>query len=108
MGIPEIDVVTAAARRAEGAVVLDVRNPDEYEEAHVPGAVLIPLGELADRTGEVPTGVDLLVICRSGARSLRAAEHLLAAAGVEATNIAGGTLAWIDAGYDVATGAERG
>ena len=108
MGIPEIDVTTAAARRAEGAVVLDVRNPDEYEQGHVPGALLIPLGELADRVAEVPTDADLLIICRSGARSLRAAGHLLAAVGIDATNIAGGTLAWIDAGYDVVTGAEAG
>lgn len=102
MGIPEIDVTTAAARRAEGAVVLDVRNPDEYVAGHVPGAVLIPLHELPSRVAEVPEG-ELLVICRSGARSMKAAE-LLAAQGLAPSNIAGGTLAWIDAGFEVTTG----
>ena len=50
----EVDLDTFAAAHAAGSVVLDVRNPDEYEEAHVPGAVLIPLSELSARQGEIP------------------------------------------------------
>jgi rhodanese-related sulfurtransferase len=79
-----------------------VREPAEYAEGHVPGAPLIPLGEVAERISEVPTG-EVLVICRSGARSARAAE-LLRAHGIDAVNVAGGTLAWIDAGGPVVHG----
>jgi molybdopterin-guanine dinucleotide biosynthesis protein A/rhodanese-related sulfurtransferase len=102
--IPEIDVEELARRHAAGAFVLDVRNPDEYEEAHVPGAVLIPLGELGERWEEVPEG-EVLVICKSGARSGRAVQALNQA-GRTTTNVAGGTMAWIDAGHPVVTGTD--
>jgi molybdopterin-guanine dinucleotide biosynthesis protein A/rhodanese-related sulfurtransferase len=105
--VPEIDVDELARRHAEGAYVLDVRRPDEYEEAHVPGAVLVPLDQLPDRQGELPKDRPLLVICRSGARSATAVEAL-SAAGYDATNVAGGTLAWIEAGNPVAEGPSAG
>jgi rhodanese-related sulfurtransferase len=107
MGVPEIDVAALADRRAAGAPVIDVREPDEYDEVHVPGARLIPLGEVADRAGEVPSDETVYVICKSGARSRRAAEHLRAA-GYDAVNVAGGTMAWVEAGHEVATGSEPG
>jgi len=103
-GVPEIDVTELARRRAAGAYVLDVRNPDEYEAGHVPGAVLIPLGELGERWEEVPEG-DVLVICKSGARSARAVEALNRA-GRTTVNVAGGTMAWMEAGFEVVTGPE--
>ena len=105
---PEIDVEALAGLMTFGEVaLLDVRMPDEYEEAHVPGAVLVPLPELADRLGDVPQGDVVYVICRSGARSAKAVQ-ILAAAGVDAANVAGGTMDWVDSGRDVATGAEPG
>ena len=102
---PEIDVHEFARRRATGAAVLDVRQPAEYVEAHVPGALLIPLDELADRLDEVPAagGVPVVVICRSGARSAVASEFLRANS-IESTNLDGGMLAWIEAGFDVEHG----
>ena len=63
----EVDLEAFAAAHAAGATVLDVRNPDEYETAHVPGAVLIPLTELAARQDEIPDGDPLYVICAVGA-----------------------------------------
>jgi rhodanese-related sulfurtransferase len=107
MAVPEIDVEELARRRAEGAVVIDVRQPDEYDEAHVPGARLIPLGEVGQRLDEVPGDGEVLVICRTGGRSLKAAE-IMVAAGRRALNVAGGTLAWIEAGQAVAQGPEPG
>ena len=105
---PEIDVEALAGLLAAGEVaLLDVRMPDEYEEAHVPGAVLVPLPELPDRLADVPRGDVLYVICKSGGRSAKAVE-LLVAGGVDAANVAGGTMAWIDSGRDVATGSEPG
>jgi len=92
--------------RYAGAIALiDVRRRDEYEEFHVPGAVLIPLDELPDRLHELPPVSPLYIICRTGARSGVAADFL-AEQQIEAINIAGGTLAWMRAGNDVVTGAD--
>jgi thioredoxin 1 len=101
----EVDIPTFAAAFAAGATVLDVRNPDEYEEKHVPGAVLIPLGELSGRTGEIPAGDPLYVICAAGGRSLTAT-HALVDAGYAAVSVAGGTNGWAAAGNPVVTGTE--
>lgn len=109
MAVPEIDTATLADLLAAGATVLDVRNPDEYEEAHVAGAVLIPLSDLVERIDDVPDpGADpLYVICAVGGRSARAAE-MLRAQGIDAVNVAGGTMAWIDEGRPTASGSEPG
>lgn len=88
-----------------GATVVDVREANEYEEGHVPGAILVPLSELEARADDVPAGEPVLVICRSGARSARACEYL-AGLGRDVTNVAGGTMAWIEAGFDVNTGSQ--
>lgn len=103
MDVPEIEVDQLAALVAAGALVIDVRNPDEYVEAHVPGAKLIPLGEVPDRTGELPTDVPVYVVCASGGRSRKASEFVIGL-GVDATNITGGTNAWIQAGHPVNRG----
>jgi rhodanese-related sulfurtransferase len=103
----EIDVDELAERLAEGVVVIDVREADEYDSGHVPGALFVPLSELEQRVDEVPSGEPVLVICKSGGRSMRACNYL-APLGRDVTNIAGGTMAWIDSGRDVVTGMERG
>jgi len=107
MDVPEVDIEELDSRRRAGAPVIDVREPDEYTEGHVPGARLIPLAEVPDRLDEIPSAEPVLVICKSGGRSLRAAEYLVAQ-GVAATNVAGGTLAWIESGRAVATGDQPG
>jgi len=98
--VPEVDVAALEQGATEGGFVLDVRQPDEYEAGHVPGAVLIPLDQLAARAGEVPTDRPVYVVCRSGARSAVAVQALRRA-GYDATNVAGGTLAWADSGRAV-------
>jgi rhodanese-related sulfurtransferase len=104
----EIDVDELARLRQEGEVVLiDVRQPHEYEESHVPGAVLIPMAEVPDRTEEMPTDAPIYLICLSGARSGRAAEFWRGE-GIQAANIVGGMQAWEAAGFDVATGEQPG
>ena len=107
MPVPEIDVNELARRRESGVSLIDVRQPGEYEESHVPGAVLIPLDELVERVDEVPEVDQVLVICRTGARSAKAVEFLNRS-GYDSVNVAGGTLAWIEAGQPVVTGAEVG
>jgi len=103
--VPEIDVATLAQRRE--VPLIDVREAHEYEEAHVPGALLLPMSEIADRVDELPAGGEVFLICRTGARSMRVAEHLRAQ-GIEAVNVAGGTMAWVEAGHPTATGLEPG
>lgn len=106
--IAEITVDELSALTDGGTtVVVDVRMPDEYAEGHVPGALLIPLPEIADRLGEIPAVEHVSVICRSGGRSLKACEYLVGA-GMPAANVSGGTLAWLEAGYPVVTGSEPG
>ena len=93
----EVTIDDLADAISHGAYVLDVREPDEFAEAHVPGAVLIPLGQLEERIGEVEDGSRVFVICRSGARSLKGAD-ILEANGIDCVSVAGGTLGWIASG----------
>src|ERR1700678_3977363 len=97
------DLEGFAGAHAAGATVLDVRTPDEYTTAHVPGAVLIPLDQLAVRRDEIPVGDPLYVICALGGRSLTATKALVEA-GYRAVSVAGGTNGWIERGGAVVTG----
>ncbi|HSD85832.1 MAG TPA: rhodanese-like domain-containing protein, partial [Anaerolineae bacterium] len=65
----EISVAEAVAKRDAGAFVLDVRQPEEWNEGHIPGAKLIPLDQLEQRVNEVPRDKDVVVVCQSGGRS---------------------------------------
>lgn len=103
MTVHEISVDELAPLLEAGARLVDVREPDEYEEARVPGGVLVPLATVPDHVDACRGEGTTYVICRSGARSMRACE-LLAAHGVDVANVAGGTLAWIASGRDVAVG----
>ncbi len=103
---PEVDIDDLAAALDEGSPLVDVRTPDEYEEAHVPGAVLIPLAELSERAGEVPRGTRVYVICASGGRSLVAAEALNRA-GWDTVSVSGGTKGWLAAGRPVRHGPQQ-
>ncbi len=82
-------------------LVLDVRELWEFAEGHVPGARLIPLGELEARISEVPRDRSILSICQVGQRSLAAAALLLSRGYQGVTNIDGGTAAWLERGYAV-------
>jgi rhodanese-related sulfurtransferase len=97
---PEVTTEDLAAARERGAVVVDVRNEDEWVGGHVPGALHIPMGELASRWEEIPRGDRVYVICAVGGRSLRAAKALIDA-GVDAVSVAGGTIQWADEGRPI-------
>jgi rhodanese-related sulfurtransferase len=104
MSAPEITIDELAAARAGGLIpVVDVRQPEEYEAGHVPGAKLIPLADVMARIGEIPTDGPVYVICQSGSRSQRAADYCRTV-GIDAYNVAGGTKAWMDAGHETAHG----
>ena len=95
----DVDPATASRLVDDGtATLLDVREHDEWAAGHAPGAVHIPLGELDP--GAYTSEHILVVVCRSGARSGRAATAL-AAAGLPVHNLAGGMTAWQRAGHSV-------
>src|SRR5512135_1344659 len=83
-----------AERKEDGAVLLDVRQPPEYSSGHLPGATLIPLPELLDRTGELDASKPVLAYCRSGNRSRSAAALLLTEGFREVYSLDGGVTAW--------------
>jgi rhodanese-related sulfurtransferase len=101
--VQEVDVDTLAAAHADGAVIIDVREPYEYMSGHVPGARLIPLDTVPQRAGELSKGEPVYVICASGNRS-RTGALWLGTFGVDAVSVAGGTGGWMNAGFPVVTG----
>ena len=106
-GLPAVNVKQAASMQSSGALLLDVREADEYAQGHAPGSTLIPLGQLAQRLKELAPFKDkqVVLICRSGRRSQQATQMLEAAGFSAAANIEGGMLAWQQAGLPVLTGA---
>lgn len=88
---------TTQADLADDAVLLDVREDDEWGAGRAPQAVHIPLGELPQRLDDLPAQRPLAVVCRSGGRSARATQFLLGQ-GVDAINVSGGMQAWASAG----------
>ncbi len=85
----------------DDAVLLDVREPDEWQAGHIDGALHIPLAQLPLRIGEIPDGeAELVVVCRSGARSARAVAWL-GQQGRSAINLDGGMGAWAAAGREM-------
>ena len=100
----EIDIQQFASVLADGGNVIDVREPGEYVVGHVPGARLVPMGQLSSRLGELDRSRPVYVVCASGNRS-GAMASLLHQNGFDAVNVAGGTNAWVRSGRPVTTGA---
>ena len=99
----EVALDNFAAAHADGATVIDVREPGEYVGGHVPGAVLVPMGQLPSRVSELDRSRPLYVICASGNRSGAMTDYLRRA-GFDAWSVAGGTSAWARSGRPVVTG----
>jgi rhodanese-related sulfurtransferase len=95
MSILEITPAEFLARRERGErmTLLDVREPWELDVARVPGIVHIPMGDVAGRVDELDRKTEVVVLCRSGRRSLEVAKYLQQN-GFNAVNLAGGILAW--------------
>ena len=91
-----------AAQVPENAYLLDVRENDEWDAGHAPGALHVPLGTLGERVDEVPKGQKVYVVCRAGGRSAQAAQALNKA-GWDAVNVAGGMQDWAAAGRPMET-----
>lgn len=99
---PEISLEEYASRQPDGLTV-DVREQSEYAEAHVPGAVLVPMSQLTSRLDELDRTRTLHVVCASGGRS-KAMTDVLVSAGFDAVSVTGGTQGWIDSGRTVEVG----
>jgi rhodanese-related sulfurtransferase len=97
---PRIANITAAELRnridaGEPLALIDVRSPIEYQmDGHIPGSRLLPLQVLAGRLDELPRDKTIVMICRSGNRSMAACEHLAAAGYENVVNLAGGMIDW--------------
>ena len=104
MDVREVDVTDLAAALSQGATVIDVREPDEFTDAHIAGARNIPMGDVPARLRELAGEAPVYLLCSAGVRSRAVAEALLHA-GVQAVNVAGGMHAWMTAGHPVERGA---
>lgn len=82
--------------RVEQVVLLDVREPHEWAISELPGSVKIPLGTLPQNFGKIAKDTDVVVYCRSGARSAQAVQFLLANGYAKARNLAGGINRWAE------------
>jgi rhodanese-related sulfurtransferase len=103
--VTEIQQITpqdAVERVESGALLLDVRELDEWTAGHAPGAKHLPLGELGARVEELPKDRPIVAVCRVGGRSGKATEALVNA-GYDVVNLAGGMRAWDAAGQPVVT-----
>lgn len=97
-----VDAATVASIRArEDVFILDVREDWEYAEGHIPGATLIPLGQIPNRLSEIPKDAQVVTVCRSGNRSNQAAEFLRQQGYENIHNMTGGMIAWGQANLDV-------
>ncbi len=104
-GLPlEVSVDEAAKLDQEEWLFLDVREPSEWEEGHIPYASLIPLGELTARLSEIPKEKNIIVVCRSGNRSAVGRDLLLNSGFANVTSMAAGMSSWQAKGYPVVTG----
>ncbi|MHA7142905.1 rhodanese-like domain-containing protein [Arthrobacter sp. Bz4] len=93
----EITIHDANARRNQDQI-LDVREEFEVAEGMIPGAQHIPMGQLMTRLDELDKNRPVIVVCRSGNRSARAAEAL-GTAGYTADTMGGGMIDWLNAGF---------
>jgi rhodanese-related sulfurtransferase len=98
----QVSVDEAIELSRAGGLLVDVREQDEWDAGHAPDAVHLPLSQLESRLDELPKGEELLIICHSGYRSLRATDAL-ARAGFSARNVVGGMSAWARAGGPLVT-----
>jgi adenylyltransferase/sulfurtransferase len=92
----EVTEVKAKLDRGDDFVLIDVREPHEYQICNIPAAKLIPLGEVGKRLGELDPEADIVIHCKSGMRSARACGILKAAGFKHVRNMKGGILAWSD------------
>jgi rhodanese-related sulfurtransferase len=103
-GIPSVAPREAAEAAEVGALIVDVRERDEFATERVEGAVLVPTSEFVARHESLPKDRPLLVLCAAGSRSQAATGYLLQRGWPDVRNVSGGMNAWRSAGLPVRTG----
>jgi rhodanese-related sulfurtransferase len=97
------DEVRKEISKSPKPIILDVRQPYEYQSGHIQGAKLIPLGELPAKMNQLPRNQEIICVCQSGSRSSSAARHLQSA-GYNVRNMQGGMDMWQRSGLPVSKG----
>jgi rhodanese-related sulfurtransferase len=98
----EVDPATVEQlRQRDDVFILDVREDYEYNDGHIPGATLVPLGQIPSRLEEVPRDKTVIAVCRSGNRSGQATNFLRQQGFENVHNMTGGMNAWSQAGYQI-------
>ena len=101
-GVPETHPKEAADLMADGSLMIDIREADEWEEVRIPGAEFRPLSEINDWYEDLPRDRTVILQCRSGNRSAMATAALISQAGMgNVVNLAGGIIAWHQAGMPI-------
>ena len=100
--VAQADIADVPSTFDESVVLLDVREDDEWQRGHAPGAQHIPMGQVPARLDEIDPDAKLYVVCQVGGRSQRVAQYL-ARNGYAPVNVSGGMLAWAGAGRPVVT-----
>ncbi len=96
--VPEIDVVALHAQlKTNPPLLLDVREPYEWRQVHLPDALHIPMNDVPQRLDELPKTEPIVVFCAHGMRSYGVAAYLIEQ-GYQASSLAGGITAWVSAG----------
>jgi len=95
--LTNVDVENARKLIDAGALLLDVREDEEFELGHAPGALHVPLAEVPDHVDELPNDRTIVAVCRSGGRSARATQFLLEQ-GFDVVNLEGGMTSWAQQG----------
>lgn len=96
----EIAELVRAKTSGRALQLIDVRSTMEFRAGHLPGAISIPMAEIESRLPDLAADAPIVLVCQSGRRATMVAERL-AARGVDAQVLAGGTTAWMSAGHDV-------
>lgn len=92
--VAEVSPEEARAKQQAGAVIVDVREPYELREGYIPGAVHIPLRSLSPRMKELDPSKEIVVVCRSGNRSITAVQFLQQGGFMQVSSMAGGMIGW--------------
>jgi glyoxylase-like metal-dependent hydrolase (beta-lactamase superfamily II)/rhodanese-related sulfurtransferase len=101
--VEEIDLDTLE-NRLPGAILVDVREPEEYAHGHIGGAINLPQADLATRISEIPFDRPVITVCQAGMRSLRAAQFLKQQGYMTVASVVGGTGAWRESGRPIVEG----
>jgi len=104
--IKEIDSATLQSRRSAGEdlLLVDIRTPGEVAAGVIAGAVHLPMDQIPTRMHELPRDKDVVLYCRSGARSYHACSYLMQQGFDNVVNLRGGIGAWAREGYEIAPG----